>query len=387
MSRALVPRKSASPQFDAIIIGGGIMGCTTALWLARRGHRVAIIERHHLGMGATGVNAGTLSIQNKPLALLDYALESALLWQESAGWLGSAAGYSRPGGLCLAFTPEEAEQLSRVMAEKRALGLPVEILDSSALRAREPLIGGQAILGSWCPIDSYANAYELGMAFRRALSSAGVAVHEHRGVTGLERAGDNAGGTTYQVLCGEGAETATLEGRQLIVTAGLQTTEILGRIFGVSLPLKLRANQLFVTERTRSLSIRHILSAIGKPLTLKQSANGTILIGGGWDGDLRQEGQVDFNQGNYINNLRLAVTALPRLNEARLVRSWIGLDGSAEDGMPVMGRIPGWPDCFALAAVRGGGFTVGPALTRHFVQMILGESAFPEPFSLERLTG
>ena len=110
---------TSTTGFDVAVVGGGVMGCTIALHLARGGMRVAVLERHGLCTQASGINAGTLSMQHPPHpALVPYALGGRDLWRTSGDWLGAEIGFRERGGLVLAFTDEEAEALETRMAER-----------------------------------------------------------------------------------------------------------------------------------------------------------------------------------------------------------------------------------------------------------------------------
>ena len=107
---------------DVVVLGGGIMGSTTALHLAEAGMRVAVLDRRGLCSAASGVNAGTLSLLNKRVGLIPYALRSLDLWETMAERSGVEVGYRRIGGLSIAFTEEEAEAMRTHMEEKRQAG-------------------------------------------------------------------------------------------------------------------------------------------------------------------------------------------------------------------------------------------------------------------------
>jgi glycine/D-amino acid oxidase-like deaminating enzyme len=349
------------PLYDALVIGGGVMGCGTALHLARGGMKVLLLDRKGLGTGASGVNAGTLSLQIKRASLVPYALRGRELWADSLRQLGFDVHYHMTGGLTLAFTEAEAAILEARMGERKAAGVPLEIISGDAARAMEPALGPRAILASHCPIDGYADSTATGRAYRRALVDAGVTLLEGDGVAAIER------GAGYTLRTDSGL---VLHGRRLVLAAGAWTRR-LGRMLGIDLPIAVRMNMVSVTERNPRLVTRTIGHATGL-LTLKQSANGTMLIGGGWQGRGDAEaGPAEMIPENLVGNLRLAATALPTLARARIVRSWLGYEAHVPDMLPLAGALPGMPDAFVLACVRGG-YTIGPCISELLAARILG---------------
>ncbi|MGG5822713.1 NAD(P)/FAD-dependent oxidoreductase [Falsiroseomonas sp. HW251] len=349
-------------MFDALVVGGGVMGAGTALALARGGMRVMLLDRKGLGTGASGVNAGTLSLQIKRASLVPYALRGRERWADAHRLLGVDVNYHMTGGLTLAFTDAEATILEARMAERKAAGVPLEIIPADRARAMEPAIGPRALLASYCPIDGYADSTATGRAYRAALVAAGVTLLEGDGVAALERTG---AGFALRAESGAG-----FEGRRLVLAAGAWTQR-LARMLGVELPIVVRFNMVSVTERIRRLATMTIGHATGL-LTLKQSDNGTMLIGGGWQGRGDPErGETAIVPENFLMNLRLAATAVPALRGSRIVRSWIGYEAHVPDFLPLAGAMPGVPDAWLLACVRGG-YTIGPCISELLATRILG---------------
>ncbi|MBI4184087.1 MAG: FAD-binding oxidoreductase [Proteobacteria bacterium] len=348
--------------FDAAVLGGGIMGSATALNLAWGGMRVAVIEKRALGSGASGVNAGTLSLQIKRVALMPYAIRGKELWATTAKRLGVDVHYRVVGGMTLAFTEAEAEALRTRMAERIAAGAGAEMITAARAGEIEPALAGERIvLASYSPLDAYANSSVTGLAYRRALVAAGAEVREGAPVTAIDRA--------------EGAFTITAGGERVVarrlVLAGGAWLKGLLRMVGIEMPIHYRVNQVAVTERTRPLFKAVIMHALGF-LTLKQSDNGTVLIGGGWQGFGDPEaggGEVDAE--NLVGNLRLARYAMPALAGSRIVRSWAGYEAHVPDFMPLIGPLAGVDDAYVIGCVRGG-YTQGPYMGQLLAELILG---------------
>jgi sarcosine oxidase subunit beta len=117
-----------SRAFDVAVVGGGVMGCSTALALARQGQHVVFVERGGLCREASGVNAGTLTMQMTRAALVPYAMPSWRLWMDAQHWLGMDVGARARDGLSVAFTEAEAAMLETRAAARRAAGAPIELI-------------------------------------------------------------------------------------------------------------------------------------------------------------------------------------------------------------------------------------------------------------------
>jgi glycine/D-amino acid oxidase-like deaminating enzyme len=349
--------------FDTIVVGAGVMGATVAYRLATAGQKVAILDKGGVCMQASGANAGTLSIQIKRAALIPYALKGWELWKTAQAWLGAEVGFKQTGGLTAAFTPAEAEQLRERMEARRANGAPIEFVGVDRARALEPGISDRILLGSWCPLDGYASSDRLGAVFRAALRRVGAEVREFSAVQGIARDGN-----LYSVRTSAG----TVRGARVVVAGGASIEALLRRDFGIAIPLACRVNQVTVTERLPPV-VRTIISVASGLLTLKQSGNGTVLIGGGWQGlGSADTDRTEIIPENLVGNLRLAQHAIPALTKARIVRTWLGTEAASPDWMPLVGPIPGASDAYVIGCVRGG-YTIGPWMGTLLAQRILEE--------------
>jgi len=143
-------------------------------------------------------------------------------------------------------------------------------------------------------------------------------------------------------------------------------------MLGVELPIRSRINTVSVTERAPRLISGVIGHATGL-LTMKQKENGTILIGGGWQGKGRpEEGRGQVSVDSLVPNLQLAKFVLPALSNIRIVRSWTGFEANVPDFYPLAGALPNRDNAFILGCVRGG-FTIGPYISKLMGDYILGK--------------
>jgi len=353
---------SAEP-YDVAVIGAGVMGATTALHLARGGMRVALVDRGSICREASGVNAGTLTLHMTRAALIPYAMQGRALWLEAERWLGRSAGATAAPGLCLAFTPEE-EALLHVRAEaRRAQGAPIEIVGPARAREIEPGLPTTGLrAAAYCPLDGHVTAYLTGLAYRKALIEAGVAVRESWPVSGVDRDGDD--------FVVRGANGARLRARRVVLAGGVWLQRMLAW-FGLPIVVKCLINQLVVTEPMRPVMCS-VLSIANGLLSLKQFANGSVLIGGGWQGlGDPDRGGVEAVPQNLIGNVRLARHVIPALAEGRIVRIWLGLESETSDAMPMIGAIPGVANAYVIGCVHSG-YTSGPFIGKLLADHILG---------------
>lgn len=362
-------------MFDAAVIGAGVMGCSTALHLARGGMRVALLDRGAICREASGVNAGTLTMQMTRAALIPYALRAHAMWLDMPAWCagGDVHAVACPG-LSVAFTEAEAAMLEERAKFRRAAGAPIELVSGGRAMEIEPGLSDRVLLAGHCPIDGFTSAYLTGRAFRPALLEARVALFENRAVWGVDR---EAGRFVLET------ETGPLQARRLVLAGGVWLEEMAGWL-GVKLPIKVLVNQLVVTERLAPV-MRTVLGVASGLLSLKQYANGTVLIGGGWQGiGDRARGGLAVRAENFAGNIRLAAFTIPALREARVVRAWLGLEAETADALPAIGPIPGVENAWIIGSVHSG-YTSGPYFGKLLAQAMLGHEPELPLFPIDRL--
>ncbi|MEO0384765.1 MAG: FAD-dependent oxidoreductase [Pseudomonadota bacterium] len=359
---------------DLAVIGGGLHGATVALFAARGGMDVALLERGALCREASGVNAGTLTMQMTRVVLIPYALEGHRMWANAPDWLGHDVGVRVCDGLSLAFTETEEALLSKRAALRREAGAPIDLIGAKKAKEIEPGLGEGVRLAGHCAVDGYANAYLTGLAYRKALLEAGVTLYENRAATGL--VSEHPGFTVSTA-------TEPLKARRIVLAGGVWLEAMLVWL-GVKLPIKTLINQLAVTERLAPV-MRTVVGIASGLLSLKQFPHGTVVVGGGWQalGD-RETGTGTLIPDRVIGNARLAIHAIPALAKARLVRAWTGFEAETADAMPIAGPVPGIDDAFVCGSIHSG-YTSGPYIAKLLADQILGLQPAMPLFPMDRL--
>lgn len=374
------PPSSGASRFDAVVIGGGVMGCSTALHLAEGGMRVALIDRGQLCREASGVNAGTLTLHMTRAALVPYAMRAWQMWMDAEKWLGMSVLATHVPGLTLAFTEAECELVELRAKARREFGAPISVISPERAREIEPGIHPSLLKAGYCEIDGFASAYLTGRAFRHALLNAGVKVLENAPVEGVD-----SSDVDHTVRFAGASGRKPLQATSIVLAGGVWIENMLGWL-GVNIPIKVLINQLIVTERIRPV-MRTVLSVANGLLSLKQFANGTVLIGGGWQGNGdRERGGVEARPDNLVGNMRLAAYAVPALADARVARIWLGLEAETADAMPIIGDVPGIKNAFVVGSAHSG-YTSGPFMGRIMAQHMLGQPTDLPLFDPARLMG
>ncbi|MGI9405290.1 MAG: NAD(P)/FAD-dependent oxidoreductase [Hyphomicrobiaceae bacterium] len=363
-----------SGAYDLVVVGGGINGATTALFAARGGMRVALVERDQICRGASGVNAGTLTMQMTRVALIPYAMAAHAMWATASEWLGHDVGTVICDGLSLAFTEAEEKLLVERAALRKAAGAPIEIVSGARAKQIEPNLSDGVRVAGWCTVDGFANAYLTGLAYRKALIDSGVLLHEQTKVGNIEPTSQG-----FDIVTDRGP----IQGRRVVIAGGVWIEPMLAWL-GVDVPIKVLVNQLSVTERIRPIMQTQVGIASGL-LSLKQFPHGTVVIGGGWQGrGDRVANTSETVADSVIGNVRLACYAIPALKAARLARSWTGFEAETADAMPAVGPVPGVPGAYVCGSIHSG-YTSGPYIAKLLAELILGREPEMGLFPIDRL--
>ncbi len=370
---------------DVLVIGGGIAGAACAYYLAGEGVDVTLVEAHDLATQASGTNAGSihLQIQHPEFVSLGegwartYAptlrllKQSLALWQGLSAELGEELDVKLAGGLVVATTQEQMRQIAAKAAIEATEGVETVVLGRDDLRAVAPYLTEAAIGAGFCAMEGKANPLRATFAFARRATERGARILAGTRVTGIARAGDR-----YTVATTAG----TFAARRVVNAAGASAAEI-ARMLGVEIAISGFPLQVTVTEPVAPIIPHLVYSAAGK-LSLKQAANGTCLIGGGWPSRERGDGRLAVIPESLTGNMQRAADVVPAIAPVRAVRTWTATVNGTDDWRPLIGEVPGHAGFF-LALFPWVGFSAGPMTARLVADLVLGR---PPRLSLDGIS-
>ncbi|MXP62469.1 FAD-binding oxidoreductase [Roseomonas sp. M0104] len=415
------PHPAAPEAADVAIVGGGIVGCATALELARQGLRVALFERGEPGREQSSRAWGFVRQQGRHPAELPLAAEANALWQELTAQYGAAATGFETGGI---LTPAEtAEDEARIVAahhDASGFGLRTRILSAAALREKLPQLAGSWRGALLTDGDGYAEPALATGTIAAAAREAGVRFHSHAPVLDVSlRAGAVEGVVT----------AAGLHPAGVVVLANGVGAASLARRLGLGMPVQVVRSTV---ARTVAAAPFTRLAMWGPKVAYRPRPDGSFVIGNGYRGvggdyditpnsvrhimhflpayrrnwrllrlslgreftaQLRATGSAAApepppNRRKVAHNLAAFRALFPHLGALPLDTAWAGRIDLTPDVIPIMDRP--WPerDLYIAAGFSGHGFALAPSVGRQMAGWITrGRPALDlSPFRLSRFT-
>jgi sarcosine oxidase subunit beta len=364
-------------QADAVIIGGGLQGLSTALHLARDGHRAVVLEKDYPGRHASGVNAGGVRRLGRDLSEVPLSVAAMALWHDIRALVDDDCGFVACGQVKVAENGEEMAGFARRVQTLQRLGFEHEVLiDAATLREIVPAVAPHCVGAVWVHDDGAAEPFRTVTAFRRRAQALGV----HIEIGALARRIESVG-SGWQVRTDE----LVVDAPVVVNTAGGWAPEIAAR-FDEPVPIQADALTLMITERTGAF-LKPVLGAAGRALSFKQTASDTILIGGGERGHADPSRNLaEVRPESLRASARTVTTLFPQLKGVQIVRTWAGIEAMAADGIPVIGPSLTAPGLFHAFGFSGHGFQLSPIVGRIMADLIVhGETSLPiAPFRINR---
>ena len=364
---------------DVIILGGGVIGCSIAYNLARRGVMPLVIEENEIGFGGSSRNGGGVRQSARDPRELPFAMHAVQnIWPGLSEELGSDVEYCQGGNLRLGKTEDHIKFLENMVSTQKELGLELEMLDGDTVKEILPYASDSIIGASWCPTDGHGNPMKTTLAFYKKALELGADFLVGEKVTEvLIRKGKVAGVQTSE---------DRYESPVVINAAGVGSREI-ARSVGLEIPMQPRLVEVIVTDQQPEL-FSQMLGTAGSDFYGHQSQHGSFVFGGmtGWEPHEFR----DFNAVTKSNTTPAVCRAIldyfPWMKQTNVVRAWSGFLAVVADGVPVMGKVEELPGFIFSSCFCGHGYGISPAVGEAIAQLVIdGESKLPlDDFRFDR---
>ena len=365
-------------QARAVIIGGGIVGCSTAYHLAALGWReVVLLERHKLTSGSTFHAAGLVGQLRSSANITQLLKYSVELYGRLEAETGLATGWKRNGGLRLACNAERMIEIERQATMAHSFGLEMELLSPREAQELWPLMDIPDVVGAaYLPTDGQVNPSDLTQALAKGARAAGARIIEDCPVTAMRVDGGRIAGVSTphgDIAC------------EVVVNCAGQWACEVGALAGVTVPLQSVQHQYLITEAIAG--IEPGLPTLRDPdrLTYFKEDVGGLVMGGyepnpiPWAEDGIPEGfhfsLLDTDIDHFEPLMEQALIRVPALENAGVKEMINGPESFTPDGNFILGEAPETAGFYVGAGFNAFGIAAGGGAGKALAEWIAGGEA------------
>ncbi len=338
----------------AVIIGGGVIGCSVAYHLTKLGWQdVVLLERKRLSSGTTWHAAGLIAQLRASANMTRLAKYSQELYGDLETETGIATGFRRCGSITVALTDERHEELRRQAAMARAFGVEIEEITPQEVRERHPHLDIEGIVGGvYLPKDGQGDPANIALALARGAKARGALIQEGARATGVARDGVRVTAVRWQA---EDGGTGTIACDHVVNCAGMWGRDV-GEMLGAPVPLQACEHFYVVTTSIPGLTQLPVLRVPDECAYFKEDA-GKILIGAfepaakpwGPPSEDFEFDQLPEDMDHFAPILEAAVARMPMLAEAGIQTAFNGPESFTPDDAYHLGLCPGTDNVWVAA--------------------------------------
>jgi glycine/D-amino acid oxidase-like deaminating enzyme len=406
-----IPASGAVPaSADIVIIGGGIVGVSTAWFLARQGINVVLCEKGHIAGEQSGRNWGWVRQQLRDTREMPMIVESLKIWRELEDEIGEDVGYREQGVMVAAHSDKEAERFSQWIKTSDEYGVETRMLDGNKVG---DLIRGSAVKWKgvlYTPGDGRAEPHKAGPAIARAAERAGATVLSGCAVRGLETEGGKVSGVvtehgtirTSTVCCAAGAWTSLfcrslgitvpqLKVRGTVARTAPCENVLDGNLYNKHIALRRREDGGYtvahgtildhpITPSTFRFGFKYIKALLMELENLHLSIGREFVEEWNTPKQWALDAVSPFEETRVLNpepNERALegirknlAEVFPSLAGTKLAEAWAGMIETTPDVIPVIDQADTLPGFYIATGFSGHGFGIGPGAGKAIAGML-----------------
>lgn len=363
-------------QAKIVIIGGGIIGCSTAYHLAKEGAKdVILLEGGQLTNGSTWHAAGLVGQLRSSANITQLLKNSVDLYKNLEADTGLATGWKMNGGLRLACNKDRWTEVKRQATTAHSFGLPMELLSASEAQDLWPLMDVSDVVGAaFLPTDGQANPSDITQSLAKGARMRGVKIFENTRVTGIE------------VINGAVVSVQTTAGKincEKVVNCCGQWAKEVGDMAGVNVPLQAVEHQYMVTEPLKPVAVPSNLPTLRDPdrlIYFKEEVGGLVM--GGYEPnpivwakhgipDNFYFSLLNENWDHFEQLMEQALIRVPALETAGIRTLTNGPESFTPDGNFILGEAPEVKNFFVGAGFNAFGIASGGGAGRALAEWVI----------------
>jgi 4-methylaminobutanoate oxidase (formaldehyde-forming) len=323
----------------AVVIGGGVGGCSILYWLARLGWSdVVLLERAELTSGSTFHSAGLVGQLRSSLSLTKMMMESVELYRALEAEVGLETGWHEVGSLRLASSPERQEEIARQAGWAKTFGLPLELVSAEEAQRLFPPMTTDGVVGAaFLPTDGYVDPSQLTFALAEGARKRGAEIEQRTRVTAIR--------THRGAVTAVETDRGVVEAEIVVDAGGMYAGEI-GALAGVDVPIVPMAHEYLVTKPSGLPTVMPTMRDPSLLVYFRPESGGLVM--GGYERQCAPWGldgiPADFNSRlleedwpRFEELMENAVVRVPSLAEMEVVRLINGPEAFTPDGEFILG--------------------------------------------------
>ena len=353
----------------AVIVGGGVMGCSILYNLAERDVTdTVLLEKNLLASGSTSRTQAILRMHYSNEVTARMAWDSLHVFENFEDLVGTPSGYVRTGYF-LAVGDEDRRSLEQNVAMLKGLGIDTDVVSASGVAEMAPMLAVQEDeTFAYEPRSGYADPYSVTTGYANRARDMGARVRTDTSATGIEVSG---GRVTAVVTDGERIATPIA-----VIAAGPWAGPLL-KSLGVDVPLRTLRHQVVMLRRPEAVVPDHpTVGDVVNSFSARPDVGHLTLVG---VGEEEFVGPDEYNQGVDMSMVESAMTGLarrmPGMSQAWFRRGWSGLFTTTPDWHPILDRVEGIDGLYCAVGFSGHGFKLSPMIGVVMAEIITGGRA------------
>ena len=356
---------------DAVIIGGGVIGCAVQYHMAQLGvTNTVLLERDVIASGSTGRSQAICRMHYSNPITTELAWQSLQVFADFDARVGGTSGFVNTGYLVVV---NEADQggLERNVAMHQELGVPSSLVSRDDLARLAPMVTlYEDERAAWEPQSGYADPYQVTVAYAARAQEAGARIVTRNPAAGIETTGDRV----QAVITTSGDRIAT---DTVLVAAGPWSKQVLAGV-GVDAPLIPVRHQVATVARPVEVVPHHpTVGDISQSFSFRPDGSNFTTMGFGDDNE--QSDPEVYPQGVDIAEASSARAKLarrvPGMADAYYRGGWSGLFTTTPDWHPILDAVPGVSGLYCAIGFSGHGFKLSPAIGKSVAELVVDGSA------------